>query len=35
MGEVITTYVECNRYGKKGCYVEENRGQGIIPDKQR
>jgi len=28
-------YVECNRCGKKRCYVEENRGQGVIPDKQR
>jgi len=28
-------YVEYNRYGKKGCYVEENKGQGVIPDRQR
>ena len=27
--------MECNRCGKKGCYVEENREQGVISDSQR
>jgi len=34
MGEVITTYVEYNKCGRKGCYVEENKGQGMISDRQ-
>jgi len=33
--EVIVTYVECERYRKKGCYVEENREQGVISNRQR
>jgi len=33
--EVIVTYMECERYGEKGCHVEENRGQGVIKDRQR
>ena len=33
--EVIVLYVECERYGQKGCHVEENRKQGVIPDRQK
>ena len=33
--EIIVTYVKCERCGEKGCHVEDNRGQGIIRDKQR
>jgi len=32
---MIVTYVECKRCRKKGCYVEENRGQGVIRNRQR
>ena len=28
-------YVECKRCGQKGCQVEENRGQGVISDRQK
>ena len=28
-------YVECKRCGQKGCYVEENREQGVILDRQK
>jgi len=27
--------VECEGYGQKGCHVEENRGQGVISDRQK
>jgi len=33
--EVIVLYVECERCGQKGCQVEENRGQRVIPDRQK
>ena len=33
--EVIVSYVECERCGQKGCQVEENRGQGVILDRQK
>jgi len=33
--EVIVMYVECKRYGKKECHVDENRGQGVISNRQR
>jgi len=33
--EVVVLYVECERCGQKGCQVEENRGQGVIPDRQK
>ena len=32
---MIVSYVECERYGQKGCQVEENRGQGVISDRQK
>jgi len=32
---VIVTYVECERYGKKECHVNKNRGQGVISNRQR
>jgi len=35
MKEVIVLYVECGRCGQKGCQVEENRGQGVISDRQK
>jgi len=34
-GELIATYAKCNRYRRKRCYVEENRGQGVVSDKQK
>ena len=33
--EVIVPYVKCERCGQKGCQVEENRGQRVIPDRQK
>ena len=33
--EMVVSYVECERCGQKGCQVEENRGQGVIPDRQK
>jgi len=27
---VIVLYLTCERYGSQGCYVEDNRGQGVI-----
>jgi len=33
--EVIVLYVECERCGQKGCQMEENRGQGVISDRQK
>ena len=33
--EVIVLYMECERCGQKGCQVEENRGQGVISDRQK
>ena len=35
MKEVIVSYVECKRCGQKGYQVEENRGQGVISDRQK
>jgi len=35
MREVIVTYMQYERSGEKGYYVEENKGQGVIKDKQR
>ena len=29
------SYVECKRCGQKGCQIEENRGQGVISDRQK
>jgi len=29
------SYVECEGCGQKGCHVEENRGQGVISDRQK
>ena len=29
------SYVECERCGQKGYQVEENRGQGVILDRQK
>jgi len=31
MKEVVVSYLVCERYGERGCYVEDNRGQGVIP----
>ena len=33
--EVIVLYVECERCGQKECQMEENRGQGVILDRQK
>ena len=33
--EVIVTYIEYERCRQKGCHVEENRGQGVILNRQR
>ena len=33
--EVIVLYVVCERCGQKECHVEENRGQGVISDRQK
>jgi len=33
--EVIVTYLECEKCGRKGCHMEENRGQGVIKDRQK
>jgi len=33
--EVVVSYVECEGCGQKGCHVEENRGQGVILDRQK
>ena len=27
----VITYLKCPRYGKGGCYAEDNRGQGTLP----
>jgi len=35
MKEVIVSYVECERYEQKECQVKENRGQGVISDRQK
>jgi len=35
MEEVIVTYVKYKRCGEKRCHVNENRGQGVIKDRQR
>ena len=32
---MIVSYVECERYGQKGCQIEVNRGQGVISDRQK
>jgi len=32
---VVVSYVECERCGQKGCQVEENRGQGVISERQK
>jgi len=32
---VITTYVECEKCEEKGCHVKENRGQGVIRNRQK
>jgi len=31
---MIVLYLVCERCGKKGCYVEENRGQEVISRKR-
>jgi len=28
--EVVVSYLVCERYGERGCHVEDNRGQGVI-----
>jgi len=33
--EVIVTYVQCERWGEKRYYVEENRKQRVTKDRQR
>ena len=33
--EVIVSYVECEKCGQKGCHMEENKGQGVILDRQK
>ena len=33
--EVIVTYMQYERCGEKGCYVEENRRQEVIKNRQR
>jgi len=35
MKEVIVTYVQCKRCEEKGYYVEKNRRQRVIKDRQR
>jgi len=35
MKEVIVSYVEYERYRQKGYQVKENRGQGVISDRQK
>jgi len=32
---MIVTYVECERYRKKGYHMEENRGQEVIRNRQK
>jgi len=32
---VIVLYVECERCGRKGCHIEENREQGVISGRQK
>jgi len=34
MEEVVVMYLECEWYGKKEMYVEENRGQGVLKEKR-
>jgi len=29
--EVVVLYLVCERCGERGCHVEDNRGQGVIP----
>jgi len=29
--EAIVTYLKCLRCGERGCHVEEDRGQGVVP----
>jgi len=31
--EIIVTYNECRRYGRKGSYAKDNRGQGVLQDR--
>ena len=31
--EIIVTYNKCRGYGRKGSYVESNRGQGVLQDR--
>jgi len=33
--EVVISYVKCGKCGLKGYYIEENRGQGVIKDRQK
>jgi len=33
--EIIVLYVECKRYGQKGCHMEENREQRVISNRQK
>jgi len=32
---MIVSYVECKRYEQKGYYVEENKEQGVISNRQK
>jgi len=29
--EVVVLYLVCKRCGSRGCHVEDNKGQGVIP----
>jgi len=29
--EIVASYLVCERCGERGCHVEDNRGQGVIP----
>jgi len=33
--KMMVTYVQCEQCGKKRCYVDKNRGQEMIKDRQR
>ena len=33
--EIIVIYVQYEEYREKRCHIEENRGQGVIKDRQK
>jgi len=35
MEEIIVTYMQCERCREKGYHIEENRGQGVISNRER